>query len=218
MYSKISIKEKESYVFGAVNLLEFLSDSHIHIWSSLWSEYCIRGGSALSSNRPLSRYSCSAKVWVTDQSTVKDHHFENRNFYKVMWTDKAWPFSSSAIQNLVKIAIFKFVFGAKLYRSYNIRDKGVSLRQKVIWDVEAEVQKAVVVERFELNALLFLFPETCFCAIILRMTRIFPWYLWDCSIVSDWHTIKSFLFAITRAFSLAFAPTIAPAREFSYIP
>ena len=63
-------------------------------------------------NRPLSRYSCSAKVWsntrikhttgknkpslvsapifrVTNQSTVKCHHFENCNFYKVLYGERA---------------------------------------------------------------------------------------------------------------------------------
>ena len=58
--------------------------------------------------RPLSRYSCSARVWsntqikhttgknkpslvsalifrVTDQSTVKCHHFENCKFYRVLY-------------------------------------------------------------------------------------------------------------------------------------
>ena len=81
-------------------------------------------------NSPLSRYSCSAKVWpntwikyttgknkpslvsapifrVTDQSTVKCHHFENWGF--VWWTGKACPFSSSAIQNLIIITIFKLM-------------------------------------------------------------------------------------------------------------
>ena len=64
------------------------------------------------SNRPLSRYSCFAKVWsntwirhtigknkpslvsapifrVTDQSTVKCHHFENCNFYKDLCVERA---------------------------------------------------------------------------------------------------------------------------------
>ena len=63
-------------------------------------------------NRPLSRYSCSAKFRsntgikhstgknkpslvsapifrVTDQSTVKCHHFENCNLYKVLYGEQA---------------------------------------------------------------------------------------------------------------------------------
>ena len=87
------------------------------------------------SDRLLSRYSCSAKVRantyqikhtkgknklrlvgapifrVTEESTVKCHHFESCNFYKVLYGERARPclFRSSAIQNLIKIAIFKLM-------------------------------------------------------------------------------------------------------------
>ena len=76
---------------------------------------------------PLSRYSCSSLSFikniikhttgknkpslvsapvfrVTDQSTVKCHHFG-----LVWWTGKTCPLSSSAIQNLIIIAIFKLM-------------------------------------------------------------------------------------------------------------
>ena len=46
---------------------------------------------------------------VTDQSTVKCHHFENCNFYKVLYGERTRLAQSFAIQNLIVIAIFKLM-------------------------------------------------------------------------------------------------------------
>ena len=127
-------------------------------------------------NRPLSQYSCSTKCWsntwikhttgknkpslvsapnfrVTDQSSVKYHNFENCNFYKDLYGERARlichtkPYNNRNFQIdgasryfgvwlwqlvhfLILVCSFQwcvlFVCLAKLYRSCPVHDKGLS--------------------------------------------------------------------------------------------
>ena len=139
-------------------------------------------GSPAVINRPLSRYSCSAKVWsktwikhttgknkpslvsalifwVTDQTTMKCHHFENCDFYKVLYGERARhakPYNNRNFQIdgasyfgvrvwqlvylLILVCSFQwrvlFLCLAKLYRSCPIRDKGLltsGFHQEATW-------------------------------------------------------------------------------------
>ena len=97
----------------------------------------------LPTNRPLSRYSCSAKVWlntwikhttgknkpslvsapifrVTDQSNVKCHHFENCTCYKVLYGERA------------RLAPIQLICHTKPYNNHNFQIEG-ALQYFGVW-------------------------------------------------------------------------------------